>query len=631
MNFDYPHILNLFQEHCDPKRSESASFLIWYLENYYRLDPREAVDSVCDQRGDRGVDGIFVNENTQTIVIFQSRISQKNSTVGDVSLKEFAGTLNQFRDKQSIQRLIGSAGKAQVAALIDRLEIIKKITDYELRAEFLSNINLDTNGEAYLAHTPEISFIGRKVLEETYISGKRDDPNHGPMSFDISDFQITEYAVDTESKAFIAPVRASELIKLDGISNQSLFIHNVRGPLGKTKVNKAISESIRTPSLHKKFPLFHNGITIIAGEIEATKEKLTIKDYFVVNGCQSLTSLFLNKTKVTDNMHVLAKFIEVEPKSSLAMQITEFSNNQNGVKPRDFKANSSAQIRLKNEFKKSYSGVYQYEIKRGEELRDGILISNEDAGLYLMAFDLKEPWATHRKYQVFDDKHGALFGRPEVTADRIVLCQVLREEIDEVSKNIKNSLFGKYVLTRYLLMYITRNILEEDSAGKKAITNAEVFVRSEDKRKCFRECIRKILKDVVIDLNAEVDEYGDDFDYRGRLREEVWVTKLSRSVVTDHQKLVSRGRIPTFSEDWEQCIRTAPQNCESTRQDESRFRSVEHIRKLWISWRPSFGPVRIELGQDCQPANTPSTKNCSTSKRHLRRSVHCIPGRYEAG
>jgi hypothetical protein len=53
INLDYPAILDLFPQHLDPKRSQSASFLIWYLENYYRLDTQEAVDSVCDQRGQR--------------------------------------------------------------------------------------------------------------------------------------------------------------------------------------------------------------------------------------------------------------------------------------------------------------------------------------------------------------------------------------------------------------------------------------------------------------------------------------------------------------------------------------------------------------------------------------------------
>ena len=32
MDFNYPAILQLFPEHLDPRRSESAAFLIWYLE-----------------------------------------------------------------------------------------------------------------------------------------------------------------------------------------------------------------------------------------------------------------------------------------------------------------------------------------------------------------------------------------------------------------------------------------------------------------------------------------------------------------------------------------------------------------------------------------------------------------------
>ncbi len=39
LDLGYPKILDLFPQYRAPKRSESASFLIWYLENYYRLDP----------------------------------------------------------------------------------------------------------------------------------------------------------------------------------------------------------------------------------------------------------------------------------------------------------------------------------------------------------------------------------------------------------------------------------------------------------------------------------------------------------------------------------------------------------------------------------------------------------------
>ena len=551
MNFNYPQILDLFPEHLDAKRSESASFLIWYLENYYRLDPEEAVDYVCDQRGDKGIDGLFVNDNMQTIHVFQSRISQKNTTVGDVSLKEFAGTLQQLSDPDSVTQLIQSAGDAQVAALLQRLEVADKLTEYQFIGEFLSNINLDQNGMAFLDQTDDITFVGRDVLRGTYISDQRDVPVPTPVEFDVSDFQITEYTVDAQSKALIAPIRATDLLKLDGIQNQAIFTHNVRGPLGSTNVNKDITRSIEDPNLHKKFPLFHNGITVIAGSIDTSEERLTIADYFVVNGCQSLTAFFKNAKSLTDNLYVLAKFIEVRPNSSLARQITEFSNNQNGVKARDFKANSSPQIRLQNEFEEHYLHDYGYAIKRGEPTGNKVMMSNEDAGLYLMAFDLKEPWATHRKYQVFDDKHSVLFGRPEVTADRIVMLHVVREEIDgQLKAAIQNTLVGKYVLTRYVMMYIIREILEDDQSGADVIRSPETFVRDSERRQKFRVCIRNLLQDVAIDLNAEVEDYGEDFDYRGRLRDEEWVKRLRRTIVADYQKQVSRGRVPSFSSDW---------------------------------------------------------------------------------
>lgn len=70
----YPELLNLIKPYLAPKRSESASFLIWYLVNFYRLDDVDATDAVCDQNGDKGVDGIYLNEGAGTIDILQSKI-----------------------------------------------------------------------------------------------------------------------------------------------------------------------------------------------------------------------------------------------------------------------------------------------------------------------------------------------------------------------------------------------------------------------------------------------------------------------------------------------------------------------------------------------------------------------------
>jgi hypothetical protein len=553
IDLTYPKILELFPEHLDPKRTESAAFLIWYLENYLRLDQIQAVDSVCDQKGDKGVDGIYINEDSNTIEIYQSKISQKKvSSIGDTSLKEFEGTLNQFKDADSIRNLMKSAGKADVAHLIARLDLENIIDDYDVKGVFLSNTNLDSNGSDYLKNNASIKFVGKKELVDTFISSSRNARISKPATFDISGYETATYIVDKDHSAIIAPLKAAELVKLDGITNQALFAFNVRGPLGRTQVNRDIAASVRNPARHKLFPLFHNGITIIANEVKAEKDRITIQDYYVVNGCQSLSELYNNAASITDQLRVLVKLIRMEATSPLSADVTSFSNNQNGVKARDFKSNNPIQIRLQNEFNTAYKGKYFYEIKRGEESKGATTITNEDAGLLLMAFDLKKPWATHRKYQVFEDEHAGLFGRPGVTAHRIVLYYLLMSRVEEAMKGLKNSLFAKYALTKYILLYIFRLILDDDPVGDEMLQSPQTFTLDKTKSKALQTCIDTILSDVVIDLNAEVEQLGEDFDYRDKMRDEAWVRNLSLRVVAEYRKLVARARIDSLSSQFAQ-------------------------------------------------------------------------------
>lgn len=551
IQLDYPNLLHTIKDYLVPNREESASFLIWYLENYYRLDPLEAVDSVCDRRGDKGIDGIYINENEGTIDIFQSKISQKRtSTIGDTALKEFYGSISQFRSKETVENLIHSAENSEVAKLIVRLNLVSKLDEYDIRGFFISNIEIDKNGEDFLKSNPKITFIGKNKLLSTYISSSRDQLVSGVMKFDISGFDTSEYIVDTDTKAIIAPLKAIELVKLSGISDQSLFAFNVRGSLGRTQVNKDIVKSIRDKSKHKQFPLFHNGITIITEHLVSHDNDIEIESYYVVNGCQSLTSLYNNRSYLTEDLRILTKFIQLNVKSELSEIITKYSNNQNGVKPRDFKSNNRLQIKLQNEIRDIYGKDYFYEIKRGESSSELTVISNEKCGLNLMAFDLKEPWATHRSYQVFEDKYGAIFARPDVTAHKIVGVQILSELVLSNADNITNKLFGKYLLTKYLMLYILRLILETDGEGLEFTRQPEKFIRDPKKRDHFKQCVNKIISDILVDINAEVGEYGEDFDYRTYLRDADWVKKFSREIVSSYTKLVNRKRISRFSDDW---------------------------------------------------------------------------------
>lgn len=552
IDLTFPNVLDLFDKYRDENRTNSAAFLIWYLENYYRLDDLEAIDSVCDQRGDKGVDGIYLNESDGTIDVFQTKLTEKvGRTLGDSALKEFYGSLQQFKNKDSIKALLDSDANTQLKGIINRLNLIKIIDIYEVRGFFISNMDIDDNGKEYLKHVNNITVIGKDELQNSYISSDRENKDIRVANLSLGESEYLRYSVDANVFALIAPVKAKELVGINGIENQDIFAYNVRGHLGGTKVNKDIIASIKNSALHNKFPLFHNGITVVCDKIniDENNQRINIENFYVVNGCQSLTTLYSQQRFISENLNILVKFVQVGADADLSKMITHYSNNQNGVKARDFKSNSTIQVRLKNELEQRFSD-YCFEVKRGEAIQDKILITNEESGLLMMAFDLKEPWGTHRKYQVFDDKYNELFARPEVTASRIILLDILNKNIKKKIESIENKLVAKYVLTKYALLYILREILEKDDVGRELLKKPDNFVESEQKRDKLNNVVDIIMNDIIIDFNAEVKSLDEDFDYKSKLREESWVKDKAKEIVGSYQKQVARNRIDSFGQEW---------------------------------------------------------------------------------
>lgn len=493
----YAALLARIKPYQSARRSESAAFLIWYLVNYYRLDELEATDCVCDQSGDKGIDGIYINEGAGTIDVFQSKISQRAaSRIGDKPLREFAGTLTQLQSVYALHNLMETAGEGQTGALIARLALKEKITEYEVRGVFVANLDLDANGAAFLHANPAIKFIGVSEMTESYISDQKNPMQSGAAEFDISGLTVSDYVVDAQTTASIVPVLASDLIKLSGIADQSLFSANVRADLGNTAVNRGIGASVKQHSLHKAFPLFHNGITVLARAVRHDEDVIRIEDYYVVNGCQSLNSLYDHRSHISPDLRLLAKFIQVEAGSTLAELITANSNNQNGVKARDFKSNHPIQARLQREFIKHYCRSYALAVKRGEPINSEVTISNEVAGLMLIA------------------------------------------------------LLGKYVLTNYVMLLTVRKILDLSEAGRDMIAQPQHYVGREADRARFRATLGELIALLIIDLDFETKELPEDFDYRDKLREKDYVSSLVKTLVASYSKDLLRNKTPSVAELW---------------------------------------------------------------------------------
>jgi hypothetical protein len=555
LDLTYPEVLTHLRHHLVPNRTESRAFVAWFLEHFYRLDETEAQDAVCDGSDDKGVDAIFVDRNLERIEIFQAKLFQNSAkTLGDTALKEFAGAMDQFRTKAGVLAVQSQTANAELASLLRDADVAQLVEQgYEIRGVFLTNATRDGNATQYLGTRSDLIVYDAPQLEQVYVPTGHTAPVGTPISFDISGYDVVEYKTP-EATAFVAPILASELVTLSGLSNGALFSWNVRQALGRTKVNRAIANSVHVQSEHKNFLLYHNGLTLLCENVDRTPDKLTVSRYTVVNGCQSLTTLFENKKEITSELRLLARVIQLPPDSDLAAKITRHSNNQNAIGARDLQSNSTVQRRLQAEFAKAYAGSVAYEIKRGESSVAPLVVSNDEAARILLAFDREQPWACHQSYRLFDELHGDIFARPEVDAHRIRALYEALLCVRDILPSLQNQLLANYRLVQFLLLFLLRRALETDELGKAFVRRPQDFVVQPNGLVRIQKCISAILNDLVVDLNAELSERADagtPFDYKRELKSPTAIKALAQAVVPMYEKAVKRGRVASFKAEWE--------------------------------------------------------------------------------
>lgn len=114
-------------------------------------------------------------------------------------------------------------------------------------------------------------------------------------------------------QAYIGYLNAIEYLKLIQNDNNeiisSLFYDNVRHWQAWNDVNKEIKKTLLNEEQQIYFPLFNNGITIIAKSINSTGNKLTLEDYQIVNGCQTSHVLHELSDKLNDTINIPVRIV----------------------------------------------------------------------------------------------------------------------------------------------------------------------------------------------------------------------------------------------------------------------------------------------------------------------------------
>jgi hypothetical protein len=123
---------------------------------------------------------------------------------------------------------------------------------------------------------------------------------------------------------------------------------------------------------------------------------------------------------------------------------------------------------------------------------------------------------------------------------------------------LENGLFGRYSITKYLALYLLRELLEKDPMGKEFCTNPKKFTGSPALRARAGNCIDRIAKIVIRILNTEANRRDRDdaknqtglFDFKNELKSPSAVRQIKDNIITSYQILADNNGAPMFSNLW---------------------------------------------------------------------------------
>lgn len=297
--------------------NDGQRFIAWYLRNIHNLDPIEAKDCITDGAGDKQIDAVYIDNQASIVYIIQGKF-YSNETVNAEPLREVLSSWIQITDLTRLQESANHKLKVKINELSNALE-----DDYEICFELITTAGLTPDAEKDLMAfqkalaendilSANLILVDKETLVFKYneaINRNRPYINH---TFQLEDHKFMELNMDG-TKAVIAALPLKECIKIPGIKDGNLFRKNVRQSLGNSnKVNKGIANTLKK-NLNDFFFL-HNGITAICSKLNMDGNTLYVKELNVVNGCQSLSTIFNCSESVrnADKGYIMFRFYEIE-------------------------------------------------------------------------------------------------------------------------------------------------------------------------------------------------------------------------------------------------------------------------------------------------------------------------------
>ncbi len=432
---------DLIKDEIDPyevgSRTRSAAQLAWFLTKAWRLDPDQVEDSICDGPGDKGIDGLILDRETSEIVVLQSyHADTPTNTQGSAKLQQFRGVADYFTSPDAVDTLLASGPNDELKKLLGRLhvrELIDESAGWTVRLVYVTNTEPDPSATGSLAANattePPLEFWDQSRLAA--VARRTEVPGFVEEEIQLTLSASFEHNLGNGRLLVAGLATGLKLAALPGIEDFTVFGLNVRLSLGRTRINRELQASVHNAQEHHLFPAFHNGLTLLTHQLDYDGDgQVSLEGVSVVNGCQSLMSLYESRDSLTDELEILVKIIQLGDDPELAGEITYRSNNQNPVNYRDQRSTDAIQRDLQAGVTAEYPAKLFYKIRQGEPTpQDVPVLDNVRAAQLLRAVYNGEPHRQWRTVALFDSEYHDVF-TVHVDAHRLYLLHLLDQAIE---------------------------------------------------------------------------------------------------------------------------------------------------------------------------------------------------------
>ena len=427
--------------------NDGQRFVAWYLRRVLLRDAIAARDDITDGQNDKQMDAVVVDDEDRRVLIIQGKFVGANQVDGE-PLREVLGAWLRLQDLPTLQHDCNEKLKL-------KLESVRRGLEDEYRVEF----ELLTTGaltdaartdlkafadrlEDFDEFAASLQLVDTEVLETRLAEAEAQElPSLGhTIEVDPTKTLVTRVG-NVQTVLTVLPLR--ECLKMPGITDGRLFRKNVRQSLGaNNKVNRALRATINGERA-RDFFVYHNGVTAIceSANYDAAKGLLHVKGLSVVNGCQSLSTIYSVSERVRSDeakgAYILFRCYEI-PERALAERISINTNSQSAVKPRDLRSNDKVMVGLKRAFETRYTDGF-FMTKRGDE-RPGDKDARKtvDAGVLakmLMAWHCQRPNISYNEKKLFDEYYKTIF-RTGYDPASILALQTWLSAIDDAWQNL---------------------------------------------------------------------------------------------------------------------------------------------------------------------------------------------------